>query len=72
MKRDRYARLWDAVNSLEEPDRTIFLWHYYGNEKISAIAKCLEMQAGNVKTRHHRGRKHLKEILEKEAEIDEE
>ena len=71
IKHDRYARLWDAVNSLEEPDRTIFLRHYYGNEKISAIAKSLEMQVGNVKTRLHRGRKHLKEVLEKEAEINE-
>lgn len=61
---DRYTRLWDAVNSLEEPDRTIFLRHYYGNEKIGAIAKAMGMQTSNIKTRLHRGRKRLKELLD--------
>lgn len=33
------ARLWAAVNSLQEPDRTLFICYYYQEEKLKSPEK---------------------------------
>ncbi len=33
------ARLWAAVNSLQEPDRTLFIRYYYQEEKLKSPEK---------------------------------
>lgn len=60
--------LLDTVRAMPEPDREIFLRYYYKFETMEAIALGLGMPLGTVKTRLHRGRKRLKELLtEQEA-----
>lgn len=67
LQRDRAEKLWKAVNNLSEPDRTLFIRHYYEGEKIDRIAQDLDMNPSTAKTRLHRGRKLLKSLLEKEG-----
>ena len=62
--------LFQAVHSMAEPDREIFLRYYYRFETVDSIAARLDMPVGTVKSRLHRGRKRLKEIIsEQEAEL---
>ena len=55
----------DAVEPLEEPDRTLFLRHYYANEKLRDVARDLGMNQATARTRLHRGRRLLREQLTK-------
>lgn len=60
---ERAERLWQAVADLDEPDRTLFLRHYYEGEKLKNVASDLDMNLSTAKTRLARGRKKLKYIL---------
>lgn len=64
IRRAEYAALTAAVDSLPEPDRTIFLRHYYLYQPASAIAKALRMNVNTVKTKLRRGREVLRRELE--------
>lgn len=65
---DQKQALLDAVKSMEEPDREIFLRFYYKLETMESIALRMGIPLGTVKTKLHRGRKRLKEQLtEQEA-----
>jgi RNA polymerase sigma-70 factor (ECF subfamily) len=60
--------LFDAITAMTEPDREIFLRYYYKFETMEEVAQRMRIPIGTVKTKLHRGRKHLKEILtEQEA-----
>jgi RNA polymerase sigma-70 factor (ECF subfamily) len=60
--------LFDAIDAMTEPDREIFLRYYYKFETMEEVAQRMQLPIGTVKTKLHRGRKHLKEILtEQEA-----
>ena len=61
--REWAARLWQAVQSLEEPDRTLFVRYYYEGEKLKDVAKELNLHPATARTRLHRGRKVLKQRL---------
>ena len=56
-----------AVFSLPDPDREIFLRHYYYAQSVKEIAAALDMSGSTVKTKLRRGRFKLKELLTKEA-----
>lgn len=58
----RIAR--DAVGSLPEPDRSIFLRFYYLYQKTGDIAAALHMKPAAVRARLSRGRERLKAMLE--------
>lgn len=60
---DGARRLWLAVDALGEPDRTLFLRHYYEGDQLSAVAHDLGMNLSTAKTKLFRGRKKLKELL---------
>lgn len=63
-QQEETALVYHAVLSLGEPDREIFLRHYYYGQPIAEIAKTLDMNPATVKTRLHRGRARLREVLE--------
>ncbi len=63
--RERSALVRHAVDSLGEPDREIFLRHYFYIEKVSRIAQTLGMSETAVKSRLRRGRMKLKSVLER-------
>lgn len=52
-----------AVDGLGEPDREIFLRHYFFAQTVSNISHAMGMNESTVKTKLRRGRLRLKEIL---------
>lgn len=60
-ERDRIIR--EAVLSMPQPDREIFLRFYYYCQTISVIAEKMDMNPSTVKTRLKRGRERLREHL---------
>ena len=55
-----------AVLSMEQPDREIFLRHYYYGQTVAVIAAALGMTPSAVKSRLARGREKLKASLMQE------
>ena len=68
-RRDQSARLWAAVEALDEPDRTLFIRYYYEEGKLKSIAAELGLTQNAAKQRLFRGRKVLKTALQEGAEI---
>ena len=64
-RREWAARLWDAVEGLDEPDRTLFLRYYHYGDKLKDIARALGLTQTAAKQRLFRGRKVLRDILTK-------
>lgn len=60
-EQDRIVR--EAVLSMPQPDREIFLRFYYYCQSIPVIAEKLDMNPSTVKTRLKRGRDKLREHL---------
>ena len=52
-----------AVLALTQPDREIFLRHYYYCQSVAVIAERLQMNPSTVKTRLRRGREKLRQHL---------
>lgn len=52
-----------AIDQMEQPERTIFIRRYYYCEKVSSIAKALSMTEKAVEHRLARGRQKLKQYL---------
>ena len=68
VRRDWSARLWAAVDSLPEPDRSLFFRYYYEEEPLKSIAKALGLSQSAAKQKLFRGRKRLKAILSEGGE----
>ena len=54
----------EAVNSLPEPEHSIFVRHYYFYQKSADIARELGLNPSTVRSKLLRGREHLKEYLQ--------
>jgi len=68
-RREQSVRLWAAVDSLGEPDRTLFLRYYYEGEKLKAAAAELGLSETAAKQKLFRGRKALKAALQNEKPV---
>ena len=55
--------VFNAVMSLSKKERTVIHLFYYEDMTISDIAKMLKIKESTIKTRLHRARNKLKEIL---------
>ena len=62
-RRDAAETLWRAVEAMGEPDRALFLRHYYYGEKLRDVAADLGLKSAAAKTRLARGRKALRAQL---------
>ena len=51
----------EAVEAMDQPDREIFLRHYYYFQPLAQIGAELDMNLSTVKTRLRRGRERLKD-----------
>lgn len=60
-----------AVDSLPDPDREVFLRHYYYSQTVQEIARCMDLNLSTVKTKLRRGRMKLKEYLTREGYLHE-
>ena len=61
--REQASFIRRAVLAMEQPDREIFLRHYYYFQPVSQIAEEMQINSSTVKTRLRRGRSKLKDIL---------
>ena len=52
-----------ALDTLSEPDRQIFLRHYYYAQTVQQISVCMHLNESTIKTKLRRGRIRLKELL---------
>jgi RNA polymerase sigma-70 factor (ECF subfamily) len=52
-----------AISRLPAPERAVVLAYYLGEMSVTEISRALDMPAGTVKTRLHRGRQALRKEL---------
>lgn len=62
-RKEERAMVRKAVDSLGEPDREIFLRHYYYIQPVRDISLSMGLNESTVKTKLRRGRMRLKTIL---------
>ena len=64
LTRKEEARLVrEAVDTLGDPDREVFLRHYFHAQTVQEISRVMSMNESTVKTKLRRGRGRLKELL---------
>lgn len=63
IQREEYEVLRKTVDEMPEPDRTIFIRHYYFCQKTAAIAKEMGLNVNTVQSKLRRGRENLRRKL---------
>ena len=63
IRQAEYAALQIAVDSLPEPDRTIFIRHYYLYQTLDDISEAMKLNVNTVKTKLRRGKERLRREL---------
>lgn len=56
--------LYDTIQAMDEPDKSLFLRYYYEDEPLQDIARDLDLNPSTAKTRLARGRARLRQILD--------
>lgn len=64
-----YASLYEAVGRLPEKLRVAVILFYFEDMDTAAAARALGIPEGTVKSRLHKARKRLKEVLDGEADL---
>ena len=62
-KAEKRRQVRKAVNSLGEPDREIFLRHYFFAQTVAEIGERMHLNESTIKTKLRRGRQKLKDML---------
>ncbi len=63
--REQAALAQQAIREMPEPDREIFLRHYYYFQTIAQIAGEMQLNGSTIKTKLRRGREKLKRTIQK-------
>jgi RNA polymerase sigma-70 factor (ECF subfamily) len=58
------SRLIEAIRSLDQPTRDVFLLRYVEQMSVAEVAEAVGEPIGTVKSRLYRGRRRLQEILQ--------
>lgn len=66
LRQEQKRLVREAVFAMPDPDRDIFLRHYYYGQKLETIAQEMDFNLSTVKTRLRRGREKLRSVLEQE------
>lgn len=64
-----YASLYEAVARLPEKLRVAVILFYFEDMDVAAAARAMGVPEGTVKSRLHKARKRLKEVLDGEADL---
>ena len=64
-----YVSLYEAVNHLPEKLRVAVILFYFEGMDVAAAARAMGIPEGPVKSRLHKARKRLKEVLDSEADL---
>ena len=62
-KKEEAEILRKTLNELPEPDRTVFIRHYYGGEKTAQIGESMGLSPNTVQSKLKRGREKLRRVL---------
>lgn len=62
--KDINAELYNAINSIKEPDREIIIRHYYYYQSVYKIAEIMDINAETVKSKVQRARVKLRKYFE--------
>lgn len=62
-EREQARCIREAILAMEYPEREIFFRYYYFYQPVTEIAEEMNLNISTVKTKLHRGRKKLKEVL---------
>lgn len=65
LRKEQNRLIREAVLAMAQPDREIFLRHYFYNQKCREIAAEMELKEETVKTRLKRGREKLRATIQK-------
>lgn len=60
-----YDELWDVLQQMREEYRLVIVLFYYEQLSLRDIADVLDIPVGTVKSRLNRGKKELREVLER-------
>ena len=71
VKEAEYTALRGAVDDMDEPDRTIFVMHYWFYRKTAEIAAALGLSKSTVESKLWRGREKLRRKLAEGGYCDE-
>jgi RNA polymerase sigma-70 factor, ECF subfamily len=64
---EEYARMIGVIRSLDPATRDVMLLHYVEEMTVAEVAAATDEPIGSVKSRLHRGRKRVLEILQSES-----
>lgn len=65
VRAEEYAALQNALDSLPEPDYTIFIRHYYCYQKTGEIAERMGLNVNTIQSKLRRGRETMRKALVK-------
>jgi len=63
IKKDRYTELYDAIHTLNDPDREILIRRYFLEEKPTVIANITSLTVKEVENRLYQSKLRLRKIL---------
>jgi RNA polymerase sigma-70 factor (ECF subfamily) len=63
IQNDREAQIWNALNQLDEPFRTVVVLRYFHELPISEISEILSVNEGTIHSRLHTARERLRNAL---------
>lgn len=66
--KEEYLDLYRAINSLKEQDKLCVLLFYIEDYSVREVSQILQIPEGTVKSRLHKSRMQLKDLLKEEQE----
>jgi len=63
IQNDKEAQIWNALNQLDEPFRTVVVLRYFHELPISEISEILSVNEGTIHSRLHTARERLRNAL---------
>lgn len=66
--KEEYLDLYRAINSLKEQDKLCVLLFYIEDYSVKEVSRILQIPEGTVKSRLHKSRMQLKDLLKEEQE----
>jgi RNA polymerase sigma-70 factor (ECF subfamily) len=69
-KRDLYSELYEAIRTLDEPDKEILIRRYFFEEKPAAIANKTHIPIKEVKNRLYQSKLRLRKVLCESEAVD--
>ncbi len=63
IQNEKEAQIWNALNRLDEPHRTVVVLRYFHELSIAEISEILSVNEGTIHSRLHSAREKLRDVL---------